>query len=513
MKNKKALLQHRVYLVLKVVIFVGMSLFLVWNADTQSFWSDEMSTIGYIRTGTSIIEMLKGYMVEDAVNLPLYPLLLYFLYRIVPYGELYLLLPSIILCVAAIFIISRIGFRWFGEEVSLACVCVGALSIRLIDRGAWDIRCYALLVFLSALTLYFYSIRLQKECYRTILLYGISMVFLFYTHWFGALQMIFIALCDLILFLQKKVRFRCILSYLLAGSTLLPWLITMLFTTTRDLGGNNAASDVPDLGRLKETLYYLTGERYVCFLLLVIGIVLIGGKHFWEKRQNKQNIDFSWIVVLSFLGLVVGVYCYCRCLNPRGTFYENKYFMVSLPQVFLIMALSINIIIKMVLMAVEKIVPKGKHLVKNLVCIVLVVYYGKLVWQNYTICYNMAQDIRMPYRQCAEYLADEGKIYQEDVLVVSTETTNLTEAWIDYYFVKHGAKQPQNIVALYANRDNSYMETWDSIESEKIKETYKKIIVFSISFPQSEALQTYLDENYELVVETYNGTLSEYERK
>ena len=62
MKNKKALLQHRVYLVLKVVIFVGMSLFLVWNADTQSFWSDEMSTIGYIRTGTSIIEMLKGYI-------------------------------------------------------------------------------------------------------------------------------------------------------------------------------------------------------------------------------------------------------------------------------------------------------------------------------------------------------------------------------------------------------------------------------------------------------------------
>ena len=64
------------------------------NASVQSFWSDEMSTIGYIREGTSFIKMIKGYMIDDAVNLPLYPSILYFVYRIVPYGEVYLLIPS-----------------------------------------------------------------------------------------------------------------------------------------------------------------------------------------------------------------------------------------------------------------------------------------------------------------------------------------------------------------------------------------------------------------------------------
>lgn len=467
-----------------------MTYFLIKNASVQSFWSDEMSTIGYIRTGTSVFEVIKGYMVNDAVNLPLYPLLMYLFYRILPYGEMYLLLPSIILCIGAIIIISKIGYICVGEEVSLASVCFGAISIWLIYRGAWDIRCYTLLVFLSALTLYFYVKRLQEESYKNILLYGISMLFLFYTHWFGALQMIPFVLYDLYLFLQKKVRFRCIISYLISGGGLLPWMIIMLFITKRDLSGNNAMSDIPDLSNIKETLYYLVGERYICFLFLISGGLLIGLRHFWKCRK-KQKIDFLFIVVWTFACLVGGVFVYCAYINPTGTFYENKYFMVSLPQVILIMSYSVYAIIKILLYNIDKLSIRVRRVVKMFLYIFLGIYYIKLLYQNYTICYNMAQDIRMPYRQCAEYLSAEKEIYKNDVLVVSSETTNLTKAWLDYYFVKRDVESPVKVVVTYTNRDKAGMEIWDSLDEEMIKDKYRRIIVFTMSFPRSETMQDY----------------------
>ena len=505
-------MKHRIYLILKIAILLGMTYFLIKNASAQSFWSDEMSTIGYIRTGMSIFEVIKGYMVNDAVNLPLYPLILYLFYRILPYGEMYLLLPSIILCIGAIIIISKIGYICVGEEVSLASVCFGAISIWLIYRGAWDIRCYTLLVFLSALTLYFYVKRLQEESYKNILLYGISMLFLFYTHWFGALQMIPFALYDLYLFLQKKVRFRCVISYLISGGLLLPWVIIMLLVTERNLGGNNAASIVPQFSSIKETLYYLTGERYVCLLLLLSGVLFIVFRHFC-RADKKEKMDFLFIAVWTFTCLVGGVFIYCAYVNPAGTFYENKYFMVSLPQVILIMSYAIYVIIKMLLYNIDKLSIRVRRVIKIFLYMFLCIYYIKLVYQNYTICYDMAQDIRMPYRQCAEYLSAEREIYKKDVLVVSSETTNLTEAWLDYYFVKRGVELPVKVVATYANRDKDDIETWDSLDKELIKDKYRRIIVFTMSFPRSETMQAYLDENYVLILETYEGSISEYERK
>lgn len=511
MKDKGTLSGHKVFWALKASILAGMAFFLFRYAGAQSFWSDEMSTIGYIRTGTTLAEVIRGYMVDDAVNLPLYPAILYFFYRIMPYGETWLLIPSIFFCIGALIVISEIGRRNFSEGVSLASVCFGAISIWLIYRGAWDIRCYTLLVFLSALTQYFYAERIRDERFRNILLYGIAMLFLFYTHWFGAVQMLLFALCDLILFLRKKIRFRCILSYLISGGLLLPYVIVMLLTTTRDLGGNNAASDIPDLDTLKATLYYVAGERYVCFLLLIIGLVMIAVRYLHGRK--KESIDLLSIMMASFIGLVGGVFFYCAHIDPSGTFYENKYFMVAMPQVLLIMSYAISTLIRITFGIADKMPLKLRQTAKALAIVGVILYYGKLARQNLTQCYDMAHELRMPYRQCAEYLSEEGGIYRDDVLVISTETMNLTEAWLDYYFVKRGARPPVRTMVQYADESRDAMEAWDPIDGDEIKSRFDKIIVFSISFPWSDTLRGFLDENYVLTSDIYEGSLSVYEIK
>ena len=51
--------KQKVYLVSSMILLLGMVIFVVINAPLQSFWSDEMSTIGYIRSGMSFLDIIK----------------------------------------------------------------------------------------------------------------------------------------------------------------------------------------------------------------------------------------------------------------------------------------------------------------------------------------------------------------------------------------------------------------------------------------------------------------------
>lgn len=488
--------------IIEYIIIFGMLFFLIENASAQSFWSDEMSTIGYIREGTSFIEMIKGYMVDDAVNLPLYPSILYFVYRIVPYGEVYLLMPSILFTILSVIIIGRIGHTCGGESTQLASICIGSISIWLICRGAWDIRCYSLLVLLSAATIYFYIKRLQKESYQNILKYGVSMLFLFYTHWFGALMMISFALVDLYLYLTKKIKLKCIISYLVAGGLFIPWCICMVLTTTRNLTGNNSDSLPPKLGNIKDTLCYLSGGRMLCLIILVAGILIVICKHC--RKNDSRNIDIPFILLITCAWVITVVYIYCAYINPKGSFYENKYFFVLIPQTIVVMAYGLTQFRQIF---------TGKRVLRISVDIVLLMMYFIIMYKNYKFCYEFAQELRMPYRQCAEYLTDTKDIYQKDTLVISAETSNLTHAWYDYYFIKRGKEIPKNTLVFNKNRDIDTLKTWNVKYEQNILNEYNEIIVFSLSFSPPEQFEEFMNQYYVMVEEAYNGSIKKYKLK
>lgn len=140
---------------IKLILLIWFGLFAFINADAQSLWADELSSIGFIRHGLSLREMFSIYLYLDT-NLPLYSLILYGWYRVCPYGEEFLLLPSILFCIAGIICLSKAAERMAGKKsgliVFLLCICSNAI----LWQGAWEARCYALVFFLAALTMYAY---------------------------------------------------------------------------------------------------------------------------------------------------------------------------------------------------------------------------------------------------------------------------------------------------------------------------------------------------------------------
>lgn len=477
--------KRKLYCICSVILLLGMTIFLIKNASLQSFWSDEMSTLGYIRSDVSYFEMMKEYMIRDAVNLPLYPTVLKFFYEIMPYGEVYLLIPSILFVVFSILIIAAIGYKCGNEDISFFCICLGIISSGAICYAAWDIRCYSLLIMLSALTLLFYVKRGENESIRNICLYGIFMLLLFFTHWYGAVMMLSFATSDLVLWLKKKIKIKCIISYLIAGVPLFIYLIIMLINMGRDLSSHYSK---PNLGNIINVLYLITGGRFLLLVLFVIGCICIILRGFFEKEKRRS----VWYVMFFSCIWTFGIMFFVK----KGAFFGDRYFLVILPQVILIMAFAVDSILKKVFEESDKWLKKYSVWAKRLIVVGLVLYFGKYVYQNYTDCYEFHIDERMPYRQTAEFLVDREDIYREDTLLLSTDTHKITAAWLEYYFEKRGFSLPSRLI-VYGNhiyRDG--LESWGMFSEEEILQ-YDNIILFKMSMAITEDIQEFMDKYYQ----------------
>ena len=418
----------RIYTIAVIGMLLCMAGFMLVHASKQSFWYDELDwTIGLINQKPMLHALL-----EYGAHPPLYFIILKPLYELLPYGEMYLLIPSIAFVILGIMITGKAGKIIGGIDLGFVAVCIAVSSGTLIAYS-WELRPYTIAFCFSSLALLMYIKRLKQETNSNILNYGISLGLLLYSHWFGTILALSYALIDLYLYLRKKVSPKCIFPYILAGLLFLPWVFMWL-----PLHANSFSADLwsPTPGDIVpiSTVFFLLTSSLVYLFLFNIGFIII---LFKNVRENKALDAFKiWFFIsIGIIWTILLGYIYCKYIHPSGTIYANRDFLVIMPHVFLITAYGFLKAFSVIQHNFFTTAIKRRFLYG-----IVIAFFCINIFRAYQKTYSNPM-VDQPYREVAELLSQEEQIASANTLVISSYGT----AWIEYYFSKRGFAIPANV--------------------------------------------------------------------
>jgi hypothetical protein len=479
-----------------------MTVFMIAFASKQSFWVDELDwTIGII-SGKAIFNNrlftpMFQILLEQGYNLPLYYIIIKPLYELLPYGETFLLIPSIAFVILGIIITGKTGKLTGGARLGFVAVCIAVSSSTLIIQGGWELRPYSITFCCSALALLMYIKRLKTETNKNIFLYGVSLVLLLYCHWFGSILTLFYAFTDLCTYLRKKISLKCIFAYVLAGILFLPWFLMMLSHHTRDL--SNYWMQPPKLIAPIITVSYLLSNTVLYCLLFGIGFMLILLNKVGRKQSENLSEQNIWFFMsIGIIWTILPVFIYSKFINHSGSFYVQRYFFVIMPHVFLITAYgfleTFSAMRHSFCMTVYK---------KNFLYSIVVVLFCLTFFQNYQKAYTNRNSVREPYREAAEYISKAGQALSANSLVIC----NSGSAWVEYYFSKRGFSIPANVAIYIAQSTTLHLFINNSqyiqpvLLSEKDILKYDYLYLFEVHRLFKEDFIDTIQQNYILIGE------------
>ncbi|MDR1030641.1 MAG: hypothetical protein LBL76_07195 [Treponema sp.] len=488
------------YRIISVCALLFMALFMTVFASKQSFWLDELDWMIGIITGKSVFnnKIFTGMfqiLLEQGYNLPLYYLIEIPFYYLLPYGETFLLIPSIVFVILGIAILSRAGKLIGGEDIGFFTLCVSVTSSTLIIQGGWEIRPYSISFCFSALTFLMFIKRLQVETKKNIACYGMALLLLLYSHWFGSILAIFYGFTDLYLCIKKKISFKCLLAYMFAGMLFLPWFCLMVFHHANDLGDYWA--QIPRIIEPVLTIRYLLSNTVTYCLLFAAGFFIITIRWIQVRHKARPLTVSIWLFMIAgIIWTIVPIFIYSRFINRSGSFYVSRYFFVIMPFVFLIVAYTISEIY-------APIVHVQSNRKKQIFYVVIILWFCFIGFQNYRRAYLNITAIHEPYRETAEYVSKDRRIYEDDSLILSSSGS----AWIEYYFNKRGYTIPCN-VAVYTKKYQTvnifitggvYREPLALTEDQLL--TYKHLYLFEVHECFPEEYMRNIEKNYPLLEE------------
>ncbi|MDE7428206.1 MAG: hypothetical protein K2N00_02860, partial [Lachnospiraceae bacterium] len=394
-----------------VLLLLWMGVFAFLNGNCQSFWADEIASIGFIRNGLSISEVLNTYLYVEN-NLPLYPMILYVVYRVMPYGEQFLLIPSIIFCMAGVVVLAMTTARLKGKRAGFLALCLGASSGILIWQAAWEIRCYGLAFLLSNLVLYSFVMKFLRGSKKDMVLWCVSLALFFWTHWFAFVLLAFYGLVDLALVISRKISWKQLICWVPGCLLYFPWLLASLYYKNNGL--ENYWSQPPGFKNMAWTvLFYLDGNRLLWYLCLLTGAGLLVSAVIWFRKPASEEKTvglLSAFCVAAAAWMIGVVFVYSRYLYPSGGLYVERYFTVIQPHILLITALGLAFILDTADKAVCVERPKGKIIFQlggwgmRIGVVVLLVFFFLNAYRDQ---YAAIRKPFEPYREAADYLVQE----------------------------------------------------------------------------------------------------------
>lgn len=306
---------------LTVILLVGFGT-RFQGAFEESYWNDELFSAWVSNPSNSIEEVFRKTSIED-VHPPIYQFILWSFYNVFGYNEFTGKILSIIFGTATISIFYLLGKKLISKEFGLILATLITFN-QFTYYYSTEVRSYALILFLSTLSLLILVKLIQFPNYKNLLflvnLIGISSL----THFFGTY--IGISFIPVILFhflnnfYRHRRKFSILKSVVIILNTIL-YLIVLLYLLKNHIGTSGIWIEQPEKEFILNYFQIYFGSRK---LILILFIVSILGFFFHNTGNIHKNLNklllglFLGIILAYFLAFIQGINLF-PVLFPRNT--------------------------------------------------------------------------------------------------------------------------------------------------------------------------------------------------
>ncbi len=466
------------------LVYAGISVFtfclMFHYAARASFWYDELYEVAF--TKGSLKDALMHCLHMSCDNPPLAVMLETLWYSIAPYGEKWLLLISIISVCISIFIMGVICEKILDKYCGILAAILMAMSTTVWNNAAYEYRSYAWMIVFSTLTWFYYFKR--NECSgqnKYIIMFGICMICLSMSHYFGVLACACFFCGDIYLFVKRKINIKVFISYCLLAVIFLIWFVSVLLYKRE--GFLPTWHTAPGVTAIKTLLYFVSGNYKLTFLLFVWGMATAISLFLGKKTYKLGWINYYCLLSLCSIVFTVSMlFLYGNFINPNGSLWKERYFCFLIPHVCLLSTLIILCI-------------KSDY-IKKALCL----FFAIVLTLN---CLGVISTSKSsePFREAADWIYTQSNyIFNADTLIISNAVALVKDGWNEYYITRQGRRDDIGIVTQY------------EINAEQILEYNRIYVQYSHSATLSN-LQSVLDDNYNLLIDNKNIKVKVYSRK
>ncbi len=489
---------HWYFLVTAALVLI-QAVFSLRFMGRQYFSLDEVSQIGFIAKRNSWSDIINYYLTSEVTNLPLWPLLAALWYRIVPYGEGWMRLLTVILTTLSLIVLIKAAESFRDKSTGVLMALLLTISSALMHLCSLTFRVHAFWMLFTGLVLLFYFRRLRSmgnESLGEVVLLGIMMAGLAYSHYFGCLMIVYLFFTDLILFLRKKIRGIFIISYLIGGGLLFPWFILMMVRHTMVL--NEFWPKTPTFASIPKALFYIVSHDEPVFILLLLAMIVSLLLFIDSFFSGSKDLDMRFIrLSFAFMPLIfiTGDYIYSAHINVSGGIFVYRYFLSVLPAALL----SVAVLMQEIIEAVSKKYVISAFYSYGVVILFFLIYLGS---GNYYI--DVKDEVSAPYDNTygnvRERIEEEGRLFDEKTMIAINANRANADGFEEYYLEYGGS-----------GRDVYVVSNEDSDIEERIKAA-DHIYIYQVMKGTPRVYTDIMGDDFKEVSFDENLRLYEYER-
>ncbi|MCR5210085.1 MAG: hypothetical protein K6C99_07730 [Lachnospiraceae bacterium] len=336
-----------------IALAVIFMLSVVTHYQDYTFWYDELCTISFVRLPRSLGELLHIFLTDEVTNLPLYDVILWFWYRIVPHTEGFLLFPNLIFYITGVLCLTGVLKKVTGNDrAGLLFVFFAFANPFAVKSVINELRAYALLYMLASVTLMQFIPRIPelgagKEAQADekrageLTGYSVSLLLLSFTHYFGVLFAAELFAVELFMRIKRKKgrSFAEIIAvYMIPLALCGAWVISAMTMKRRNI--DSFWVDVPGIREIFGTVNSICG--HIPALTLFIALMMIIYILFVIISKRKTG-DVRLAAMLSVLVILIfaAVLIYSVVISRSGGLFVQRYFTVIMPALQMTEALAL----------------------------------------------------------------------------------------------------------------------------------------------------------------------------